>query len=267
MFGAVVGDIVGSRFEFDNIKTKDFELFHKDCFFTDDSVLTVAVAKAVLASKGDWETLSDMTVLSMRTLGRKYKDMGWGGMFSAWLFSDNPEPYNSFGNGAAMRVSPCAHAAGTLKEARYLSREVTRTTHNHPEGIKGAEALTVAVYMAKSGDDLKTIEKKIGEKYYDMNFTLDEIRPGYRFDETCQKTVPQALKAFFESEGFEDAVRNAVSLGGDSDTLAAITGAVAGVYYGVPDDIARKALGYLPPPLKKAIGDFEKNFPLPSLRS
>ena len=132
MFGAVVGDIVGSRFEFNNIKTKDFELFHRDCSFTDDSILTIAVAQSILAARGDPETLADITVLSMRTLGRRYPDQSWGAMFSLWLFSENPEPYNSFGNGAAMRVSPCGMAAKTIEEARFLSREVTRVTHSHP---------------------------------------------------------------------------------------------------------------------------------------
>jgi type I restriction enzyme M protein len=261
MFGAVVGDIIGSRFEFDNIRTKDFELFHEDCSFTDDSVLTIAVAKAILASNGDYESLADMAVLSMRALGRQYRNQSWGGMFAQWLFSQNPQPYNSYGNGAPMRVSPAGMAAKSLEEARFLSREVTRVTHNHPEGIKGAEALTVGIFMARGGSTLEEIGKTLSEKYYDLNFTLDGIRDSYRFDETSQGTVPQALRAFLESTGFEDAVRNAISIGGDSDTMGAITGAIAGSYYGVPKDIAEKAAGFLPPPLRKVIADFERAFP------
>ncbi|MDR2404966.1 MAG: ADP-ribosylglycohydrolase family protein [Deltaproteobacteria bacterium] len=267
MFGAVIGDIVGSRFEFNNIKTKDFELFSPQSAFTDDSVLTIALAKAILATGGDHETLSDMAISSMRTFGRKYDTKSWGKMFAKWLYSANPEPYYSYGNGAAMRVSPAAMAARTLEEAMFLSRELTRVTHNHPEGIKGAEATTVAIYMAKSGDSMEDIGEVLGGKYYDLNFTLDEIRDSYRFDGTCQGTVPQALKAFLESTSFEDALRNAVSIGGDSDTIAAIACSVAGVYYGVPKELAEKASTYLPKPLQKAIDDFEKAFPLHNLSS
>jgi type I restriction enzyme M protein len=267
MFGAVIGDIVGSRFVFNNIKTKDFELFHEDCSFTDDTVLTVAVAQALLATNRDHETLADMAVLSMRTLGRKFKDRGWGKMFEKWLFSENPEPYNSYGNGSAMRVSPAAHAARSIEEARFFSREVSRVTHNHPEGIKGAEALTVAIYMARTGETIEDIGKVLSERYYDLNFTLDSIRDSYTFDVSCQKSVPQALKAFLESAGFEDAIRNAVSIGGDSDTIAAITGALAGVYYGVPRELARKAAGYLPRSLLKVVESFEEAFPLHTLSS
>ncbi|MDR2354397.1 MAG: ADP-ribosylglycohydrolase family protein [Deltaproteobacteria bacterium] len=267
MFGAVIGDIVGSRFEFNNIKTKVFTLFDANCTYTDDSVLTIAVAKAILASRSDYETLSDMAISSMRTLGRKYDTKSWGRNFAKWLYSNDPEPYYSYGNGAAMRVSPAGLAAETIEEARFLSREVTRVTHNHPEGIKGAEALTVAIFMAKTGECLEEIGKAISERYYDLNFTLDGIRDGYNFQVSCQETVPQALKAFLESTGFEDAIRNAVSIGGDSDTIAAIAGAVAGVYYGVPKDLADKAATYLPEPLIKVIDDFEKAFPLIKLSS
>jgi type I restriction enzyme M protein len=267
MFGAVVGDIIGSRFEWNNNKSKDFELFHADCHFTDDSVMTVAVAKALLASALDPEGVSDMAILSMRVFGRQYKERGFGKLFKKWLFSENPEPYNSFGNGAAMRVSPAGIAAKTIEEARFLSREVTRVTHNHPEGIKGAEAVTVAIFMAKNGDLIEDIEKVLSAKYYDFSFTLDDIREGYKFRVSCQESVPQAIKAFLESTSFEDAIRNAVSIGGDSDTIAAITGSIAGVYYGVPKDIVLKAKEYLVPPLLKVIETFENTYPLHVLSS
>ena len=161
------------------------------------------------------------------------------------MYSDDPQPYNSFGNGAAMRVSACGFAAKSLEEAKLLSRKVTEVTHNHPEGIKGAEATTVAIYMAHTGSTMAEIREVIDREYYPMDFTLDGIRESYRFNETCQDTVPQALMAFFESTGFEDAIRNAVSIGGDSDTLAAITGSIAEAYYGVPEEIRCKAIEYL----------------------
>jgi len=245
MLGAIIGDIVGSRFEWDNIKTKEFELFTTECMVTDDTVMTLAIARAILNSREDWSDLGLRAVQAMQALGQLYPDRGYGGMFSTWLGKRHPKPYNSFGNGAAMRVSACGFAARTLEEAKTMSRAVTEVTHNHPEGIKGAEATTVAIWMARNGADKEEIRRVIHEEYYPMDFTLDEIRPTYRFNETCQETVPQALMAFFESTDFEDAIRNAISIGGDSDTLAAITGGVAEAYYGIPEPIARQALGWL----------------------
>jgi ADP-ribosyl-[dinitrogen reductase] hydrolase len=168
-----------------------------------------------------------------------------GGMFRRWVFSDNPKPYNSFGNGAAMRISPVGFIAKTEHKARKLSKTVTSTTHNHKEGIKGAEATVVSIYMARHGATKEEIRQKINENYYNLNFTIDEIRDTYKFNETCQGTVPQAIVAFLESTSFEDAIRTAISVGGDSDTLAAITGSIAEAYYGVPDDIKEKSLTYL----------------------
>lgn len=253
MIGAIIGDIVGSRFEWNNHRAKDFELFTPECFATDDSVMTLAIGKALMESRPDWSDLSEQAVRCMQEVGRPYPDCGYGGRFREWMYSANPRPYNSFGNGAAMRVSACGFMAKSLDEAKRLSKAVTGVTHNHPEGLKGAEAATVAIYMARTGSTLKEIREVIDREYYPMNFTLDAIRDTYRFNETCQNTVPQALMAFFESAGFEDAIRNAISVGGDSDTLAAITGGVAEAFYGVPDDLRIKAEGYLDERLKKIL--------------
>ena len=235
MLGAIIGDIVGSRFEWNNHRDKDFELFTDKCFATDDSIITLGV-------------------------GRPYPHCGYGGRFYGWMYSDEPEPYYSFGNGAAMRVSPCGFAARSLDEARTLSRAVTQVTHNHPEGLKGAEATVVALYMARTGRPMEEIRATIDRDYYPMDFTLDGIRDSYRFNETCQDTVPQALMAFFESTGFEDAIRNAISVGGDSDTLAAITGGVAEAYYGIPEDIRSRALTYLDERLMDILLRFEEKY-------
>lgn len=259
MLGAIIGDIVGSRFEFNNHKSKNFELFTVDCRVTDDSIMTLAVAKAVMeASKikgpsfGDEEydpdyysLIESMTVKYMQEIGRKYPHCGYGGMFSHWVFSENPEPYNSFGNGAAMRVSPAGIAARTASEASWLSEAITGVTHNHSEGLKGAEAVAVAIHMARRGYSKNEIREKITLNYYSLDFTIDEIRAAYEFNETCQETVPQAIEAFLEANSFEDAIRTAVSVGGDSDTLAAITGSIAEAFYGVPQALKEKALTYL----------------------
>ena len=227
MLGAIIGDIVGSRFEWNNIKTKDFEFFTDKCEPTDDSIMTLAIAKAILESKKQTDKLPELTVKYMKELGRKYPNAGYGGHFGYWIRSDNSEPYNSFGNGSAMRVSACAFAADSLEEAIRLSQAVTEVTHNHLEGLKGAEATTVAIYMARTGSTIPEIKDYINKNYYKIDYTLDDIRDTYEFNETCQDTVPQSLEAFFESTDFEDAIRNAISIGGDSDTLAAITGGIA----------------------------------------
>ena len=261
MLGAIAGDIIGSRFEWNNIKSRDFELFTKDCFITDDSVMTLAVAKALLTSRPGFEDLSTQAVRWMREIGRLYPDRGYGLRFEDWLYSDDPRPYGSFGNGAAMRVSPCAWAAGSLEEVKRLSRAVTEVTHNHPEGLLGAEAVAAAAYLARTGAEKEEIRRVITENYYPLDFTLDEIRECYGFDGTCQGSVPQALQAFFESESFEDAVRNAVSIGGDSDTIAAITGSVAECYYGIPKSIRNRALKYLDERLLAILLEFEAVYP------
>lgn len=261
MLGAIIGDIVGSRFEWHNIKSKEFEFLTYKCSPTDDSIMTLALAQAILVSKPDYSDLSQNAVECMQRVGRNYPDCGYGGKFRQWMFSSNPQPYNSFGNGAAMRVSPAGFAATSLEEAKVLARKVTEVTHNHPEGLKGAEATAVAIYMARTGSSILEIRDYIDRNYYPMNFTLDGIRKDYRFDVTCQGSVPQALMAFFESTGFEDAIRNAISIGGDSDTIAAICGGIAEAYYGIPSDIRKHALTFLDERLLQILVVFENKYP------
>jgi len=272
LIGAIIGDIVGSRFEFNNHRNKDFELFTKDCQVTDDSIMTLAVAKALMeagktikSSIGGYDfdnnyclLVEKMTIKFMQEIGRKYPNCGYGLMFSKWVFSDDPQPYNSFGNGAAMRISPVGFVARTESEVCSLSKAVTRVTHNHEEGIKGAEATAVAIYMARCGFNKSEIREKIERNYYSLDFTIDDIRDSYQFNETCQDTVPQAIEAFLESISFEDAIRNAISVGGDSDTLAAITGAIAEAYYGVPEELKEKALSYLNDELRSIYNDWSE---------
>ena len=256
MIGAIIGDIVGSRFEWRNHKNKDFELFDKSCEPTDDTVMTLAIAKAILETDKP-KRLGKNAVKNMQELGRKYPDAGYGGMFRKWLHTDNPQPYGSYGNGSAMRVSACAYAADSIEEAIALSKAVTEVTHNHSEGIKGAEATTVAIYMALNGYLMDEIMEYLDEHYYSVDFVLDDVRDTYQFCATCQKTLPVALAAFYESTDFEDAIRNAISVGGDSDTIAAITGSIAEAYYGVPDWIREKALSYLDDYQKEIVDHFE----------
>lgn len=250
MLGAIIGDIVGSRFEFNNHRSKEFELFVEECEVTDDSIMTLAVAKAIMeAAKHptdafNYPLIEKLTVKFMQEIGRKYPNCGYGGMFAQWVFSDDPRPYNSFGNGAAMRISPVGFISKTEKEVRELSKTVTAVTHNHEEGIKGAEATAMAIFLARKGSTKDEIRKRVEKDYYSLNFTIDGIRETYEFNETCQETVPQAIVAFLESTSFEDAIRTAISVGGDSDTLAAITGSIAEAYYGVPEELKEKALQY-----------------------
>lgn len=256
MLGAIIGDIVGSRFEGSNHKGKDFELFDEECRATDDSVMTLAIAKAIMEtekimnSEDDgmndyYSLLEKMTVRCMQKIGRKYPYVGYGWWFSYWIFSDDPKPYNSFGNGAAMRISPVGHIAITESDVIKLSEVVTAVTHNHKEGIKGAEAVAMAIYMVRHGYTKEEIRQRIERDYYPLDFTIEGIKDTYLFDASCQNTVPQAIVAFLESVSFEDAIRNAVSIGGDSDTIAAITGSIAEAYYTVPEDLKEKALTYL----------------------
>ena len=261
MLGAIIGDIVGSRFEWNNNRSKDFDFLTYKCFPTDDSIMSLAVAQAILVSKPNHSDLSKNAVECMQAVGRNYPNCGYGGSFHGWIFSDNPKPYNSYGNGAAMRVSAAGFAADSLEEAKLLSKLVTEVSHNHPEGIKGAEATAVAIYMAKTGSNMLEIRDYIDKNYYPMNFTLDEIRDTYQFNETCQDTVPQALTAFFESTDFEDAIRNAISIGGDSDTVAAICGGIAEAYYGIPTDIRKHALTFLDQQLMQLLILFENKYP------
>lgn len=238
MYGAIIGDIVGSNYEFDNIKTKDFEFFGDGCDYTDDTVMTVAVASAIIKSQEAQNGKSDKTfenflVEEMQSFGRKYPypKGAYGGGFSRWLREDDPQPYNSFGNGSAMRVSACGIIAVTLEEAQLLAEISAKVTHDHPEGIKGAKAVASAIFMAKCGKTKDEIRAYINNNFYSLNETVDEIREYYMFDSSCQGTVPQAIICFLESTDFEDAIRNAISIGGDSDTIGAITGSIALMYY------------------------------------
>lgn len=261
MLGAIIGDIVGSRFEWNNNRSKQFDFLTYKCSVTDDSIMSLAIAKALLESKADYSDLSENAVKYMRGIGRYYPNCGYGGRFKDWIHSDNPTPYGSYGNGAAMRVSACGFVANSLEEAKKLSKAVTEVTHNHPEGLKGAEAAAVAIFLARSGKNLLEIRDYITKNYYPLNFTLDGIRDSYEFNESCQDTVPQALEAFFESKNFEDAIRNAISIGGDSDTLAAVTGGIAEAYYGIPTEIRKHALTFLDKRLLKILVDFENKYP------
>lgn len=260
MLGAVIGDIAGSRFEWRNRKSKAFTLFHPSCSITDDSAMTLAVARAILDCAGNYAALSDAAVCRMQEFGRRWARGCYGGSFARWLMSAAPQPYGSFGNGAAMRVSACAWAAASLDEALDMARRVTVITHDHPEGVKGAEAVTAAIWLARSGETRETIRRFLELNWYRLDFTLDELRPQYGFDVSCQGSVPQALVAFLESTSFEDAVRNAVSLGGDSDTIAAIAGSVAEAFYGIPHVLRAEAMRYLDAELLAVVHEFEARF-------
>lgn len=261
MIGALIGDISGSRYERKNHKSKEFPLFDKKCRLTDDSIMSLAVAKAILESDGDYEALSHNVVIHMQGLGRAYSNAGYGGSFSKWIMTPDPKPYNSYGNGSAMRVGPCGFAATSIEETKELSASVTKVSHNHPEGMKGAEAIAVAVYLAKTGETKEAIRKYIEDNYYQIDFTIDEIRDIYKFDVSCQGSVPVALEAFFESTDFEDAIRIAISVGGDSDTIAAMAGSVAEAYYGVPEGILDSAIDYLDARQMEILYYFEKKYP------
>ena len=238
MYGAILGDIIGSPFEFDRgDKTKEFDLFTKGCDFTDDSVMTIAVGEALLAvgPQATVKEIEEAVVTNMQDWGKRYPYAGYGGRFRYWLRERNPKPYGSYGNGSAMRVSAAGGLYDSLERTREVARATANVTHNHPEGIKGAEATASAIYMARNGSSKEEIKEYIEKEFhYNLDRTLDEIRPGYHMDETCQRTVPEAIIAFLESKDFEDAVRNAVSLGVDTDTLGAITGSIAEAFYGIP---------------------------------
>ncbi len=257
MTGAIIGDIVGSRFEFDNHKSKDFTLFTPQCFFTDDTVMTLAVAKALSKYEAitDYEDFKQTLIKCMHDVGIHYPYSGYGGRFFVWIMHRKTQPYNSYGNGSAMRVSPVSWYAKSLDEAEKLAKATAEVTHNHPEGIKGAVSVAGAIYLARTGATMAEIKEYVS-RFYKIDFTLDEIRPTYDFYETCQDSVPQAFEAFFESSDFEDAIRNAISIGGDSDTITAITGSVAEAYYGVSDKLKAMAVYYLDERLLKIYVDF-----------
>lgn len=255
MLGAMVGDIVGSIYEWHNHKSTVFELFPSTCFFTDDTVLTAATAQALLVDRDYVSVYQDFA--------RRYPGRGYGGHFKEWIYAENPQPYNSWGNGSAMRVSPVGFACKTVDSVLTEARRSAVVTHNHPEGIKGAEATALAIFMARSGSTRSDIKAEITQRFgYDLERSLDEIRPTYSFDVSCQGTVPEAIIAFLESTDFENAIRKAISLGGDSDTLACITGGIAEAFYGgVPPAIASRAREFLPAEFIAILEQFEQKFP------
>ncbi len=250
MLGAVIGDIIGSVYEFNPIKTKEFILFgpyqDEECHFTDDTIMTVAVGLVTAASAcTDEDKYKTDLVRFMRLLGREYPDAGYGHRFNIWLQTDEHIPYRSYGNGSAMRVSPVAWKAQSLEEAERLAKWSSEITHDHPDGIRGAQAVAAAIYLARTTHDMGRIRGYISSYYYPLDFRLDRIRSSYKFDETCPGSVPQAIECFLESNSYEEAVRNAVSLGGDADTQACIAGAIAEAFFGIPKDIRDTGLSFL----------------------
>ena len=277
MLGAIVGDIVGSRFEFacqpdDGTYCEftmppapGFDFLSSDCFFTDDTVLTVAICQALTETGGNSTGLPQRVIELFCEYARRYPLAGYGARFDEWLHNPYRKPYMSLGNGAGMRVSGCAYAAETLDDALLLADLVTAVTHNHPEGLLGARAVTATTFLARQGKNKEEIRSYVTENFYSLDFTIDQIRNDYwkqRGLGTCGMTIPQALQAFFESTDFESAIRLAVGLGGDTDTLGAIVGAPAGAYYGVPSDVAQKADSFLSEDLREALTAFEVRFPV-----
>ena len=248
MYGAILGDIIGSPYEFDQgEKTKDFPLFSVDSVFTDDTVMTVAVAEAFLDAPDDGELLRQRLIQSLRKWGHGYPDAGYGLRFQRWLHSSHPQPYNSFGNGSAMRVAPVAWLFNDLDTVRRMARISAEVTHNHPEGIKGAEATAAAIFLGRTGHSKDEIKSYIeSDFHYDLSRSCDDIRPTYRHVESCQETVPEAIIAFLEGDSFEDVIRTAVSLGGDCDTLTCIAGSIAEGFYGVPEELKWECRSRLP---------------------
>lgn len=254
ILGAIAGDVIGSVFEWANIKTTRFDMFNPKCFFTDDSVLTIAVADAILNKKDFSRTIWEY--------GNKYTGRGYGGRFHGWLSNEDRKPYNSFGNGSAMRVSPVGFAFDDLDCVLEMAKKSAEVTHNHPEGIKGAQAVAAAIFLARTGKTKQQIKTYItGEFGYKLDFTIDEIRPHYEFNETCQDTVPEAIAAFLESTDYENAIRLAVSIGGDTDTIACITGGMAAAFYGeIPKEIADFVIDRLPEEFVEILNQFSEKF-------
>lgn len=252
MLGAILGDIVGSRFEHHNYKKKDFELWHPRCRFTDDTVLTIAVAEALLEEQA--------YAPSIREWGNRFPNAGYGGNFRKWLRKPEMGAYNSWGNGSAMRVSPVAWLLDEEENVRSEARRSAEVTHDHPEGIKGAQAVALSIFWARQGMSQEELRQAVEARFdYDLQRRLDDIRPDYQFDVSCQGSVPEAIIAFLESESFEDCLRNAISIGGDSDTIAAIAGSIAEAHYGgVPPALAEKALSYLPTEMLEVYKNFKE---------
>ena len=256
MIGAIAGDIIGSVYEHHPIKTTDFPLFHPRCRFTDDSVLTVAIAHAIL-NEVDYAA-------ALKTFGRKYPRAGYGGAFLDWIFAAESRPYNSWGNGAAMRVSPVGFAFPDVDRVLSEAQRSAEVSHNHPEGIKGAQATALAVFLARQGESKESIRHETTQRFgYNLQRTVAEIRPQYHFDVSCQGTVPEAIIAFLDSKDYVEAIRNAISLGGDSDTLACIAGGIAQAFYQeIPDDILTTVYGMLPEEFVAIINAFNHAYGL-----
>ena len=264
MIGTAIGDIVGSIYEFKGFKTKNFPLYTEANSYTDDTVMAVAIADAIMhtADLYDEIELKVNFIEYMQKYGKAYPYPmgGYGGRFANWLHMTKPQPYNSWGNGSAMRAAACGWAADGLEHAELLARYSAEVTHNHPEGIKGAQCTAGCIWLAKNGFDKAYIRNYVEDRFYHLDGTVDTIRPGYKFNESCQETVPQAVIAFLDSKDFEDAIRNAVSLGGDSDTLAAITGGIAEAYYGVTQEQYKEASEHLDIDLLGTMLEFESKY-------
>ncbi len=262
MYGAITGDIIGSQFEFDRgNKSREFELFGKNCEYTDDTVMTVAVAEALLdaGKDADEKTVKEKLVASLKKWGKKYPYAGYGNRFKLWVLSDKSEPYGSYGNGSGMRVSPVGWLYDSMERTREVARWTAEITHNHPEGIKGAESTAAAIFMARHHAAFEEISNYIEDEFgYDLSRTLDEIRPDYCHVEDCMKTMPEAFTCFLEAGSYEECIRNVMYIGGDTDTLGAIAGAIAEAYWGIPEDLIRKAKEYLPDDIKAVVERFEK---------
>lgn len=265
MYGALLGDMIGAPYEFDRGgKTKDFPLFGRGVHFTDDSVMTIAVAEALLDARaqGVWndeETVKKLLADSMRRWGSRYPDAGYGGRFRVWLRDRRMGPYGSYGNGSAMRVSAAGWLYDSLETTRKMARWTAEVTHNHPEGVKGAEATASAIFMARNGASKEEIRDYIVREFgYDLSRTCDEIRPGYHHVESCQETVPEAITAFLEGNDFEDVIRTAVSLGGDCDTLTCIAGSIAEAFYGIPNGMMAECIKRLEEDMLAVLGRFDR---------
>lgn len=261
MIGALLGDMIGAPYEFDRgSKTKGFPLFSEYSQFTDDSVMTVAVTDALLHTIGKTDDeIKEALVDRMQEWGRRYPDAGYGGMFRRWLYRTHPEPYGSFGNGSAMRVSSAGWLFNTLGETRHIARLTAEVTHNHPEGIKGAETIASAIFLARKGKSKKEIRDYIIREFgYDLSYSCDEIRSRYYHVATCQQTVPEAVTAFLEGQNFVDVIRTAVSLGGDGDTLTCIAGSMAEAFYGIPEALVKECRKRLPDDMLEVVDRFHQ---------
>lgn len=261
MLGAIIGDIAGTPYEFNNIKTKSFNLF-EGSRFSDDSVLTCAIAKALIDSgvTASDIVLKDNVIKQLKYFGKEYEDAGFGFMFQDWVINDKNEPYNSWGNGSAMRVSPAGWIYNSIEETRRIAGITASVTHNHPEGIKGAEATAAVIYLARTGHSKAEIKKYVEKEFYRLDKTCDEIRPDYKFKVSCQGTVPVAITAFLEGQDFEDVLRTAVSLGGDSDTLTCIACGMAEAFYDIPSSILKDAVSFLTDELKDIVNIFYSSY-------